>query len=336
MKTASILIVDSSEVTLRELKEILEHLGYLDLYATTSPSEAWTRLRVQDFRCVIASWNMTEMSGLALLKIVRNDEKLFDLPFYLTDSAFTRRKIIDAGRAGVSGLIVKPYDRKVFKRKIHDMVDPGDHGIPPSTRGTYEKGMDLLESENYEEALRVFEQLLDQGESAELYYNIGYIKTVKQQYGEAIEAFRKATLLDSLFAKAYEAMGRAFKAMGKSEEAQNCLNRAAEIYLNREKEEEAEGVLNEILQENPDTINVYNTLGVLYRKKGDYPGALRQYERALKIHPDEPYIHYNIGRIHVDMKDLNRARSSFQKALELDPEFREAREVLEAMELGML
>jgi tetratricopeptide (TPR) repeat protein len=103
-----------------------------------------------------------------------------------------------------------------------------------------------------------------------------------------------------------------------------------------EKEEAAESILNEILEENPDTINVYNTLGVLYRKRGDYQAALKQYEKALKIHPNQPRLYYNVGRLHVDLKDLKQARINFEKALALNPDFEEAREALDAIELGMV
>ena len=103
-----------------------------------------------------------------------------------------------------------------------------------------------------------------------------------------------------------------------------------------QKEEQAEGVLNEILEQNPDTINVYNTLGVLYRKRGDYQAALEQYQKALKIHPDQPKVYYNVGRLHVDLKDLEKAKLSFEQALALDPEFKEAREAMDAIEQGKL
>jgi len=209
-------------------------------------------------------------------------------------------------------------------------------GAPSEAEITLDEGLKLLESEDHEGALKVFEKLLNEGESAEVYYNIGYVKTVQGQYPEAIDAFRKATQLDRLFAKAFEAMGRAYKELGQPEEAEQCLNKAAEIYLSSEREDQAEEILKEILEVNPDTINVYNTMGVLYRKKGDYPTALKNYEKALKIHPEEPNIHYNIGRIHIEMKNLNKAKSCFNKAIALDPGFKEAREILNAIDLGAM
>lgn len=336
MKPDSFLIVDDNSVALREIEDILKYLGYKNLQRSGSASEAWAMLQVKEFDCIISAWEMPEMTGLALLRVVRNDERFVDLPFFLADSAFTKAKVVKAGQAGITGLIVKPYDSEIIKEKIQGIPEAMGAGAPSEAEITLDEGLKLLESEDHEGALKAFEKLLNEGESAEVYYNIGYVKTAQGQYPEAIDAFRKATQLDRLFAKAFEAMGRAYKELGQPEEAEQCLNKAAEIYLSSEREDQAEEILNEILEVNPDTINVYNTMGVLYRKKGDYPTALKNYEKALKIHPEEPNIHYNIGRIHIEMKNLNKAKSCFNKALTLDPGFKEAREILNAIELGAM
>ena len=336
MKVDSFLIVDDNSVTLGEIAGILKQLGYKEVHETKTGSEAWATLRIKEFSCVISAWEMPEMSGLALLKVVRNDERYATLPFFLSDSAFTKGKVINAGRAGVTGLIVKPYDLDTINEKIKSIPQAMGTAAPTEEEISLNQGMKLLEANDHEGALRLFQTMLSEGESAEVYYNIGYIKTAQGEYPEAIEAFRKATQLDRLFAKAYEAMGRAYKALGQPEKAEESLSRAAEIYLSSEKEEDAEEVLNEILEVNPETINVYNNLGVVYRRKGDYETALKHYEKALRIHPEEPNIYYNIGRIYVDMKNSGKAKSHFEKAVALDPNFDEARKVLNAIQLGTL
>ena len=335
MKALSFLLVDDNSVALRELVDILRYMGHKDLHEAGTASEAWAMLRVKKFDCIISAWDMPEMSGLALLKIVRNDDRFDQLPFFLADSAFTNVRVIEAGRAGVTGLIVRPYDIETINDKVKGIHEAMEVGVPTEAEISLDEGMKLLEGEDYEGALKIFEKLLSQGESAEIYYNIGYIKAAQEQYQEAIAAFTKATQLDRLFAKAYEAMGHAYKALGEPKKAEECLHRAAEIYMSSEKDENAEEILNEILELRPETVNVYNSLGVLYRKKGEYQTALKHYEKALKIHPNEPNIYYNIGRIHVDLKDPERAEFHFRRALELNPGFKDAREALSAIELGL-
>ncbi|MGW8321156.1 MAG: tetratricopeptide repeat protein [Thermodesulfobacteriota bacterium] len=45
-------------------------------------------------------------------------------------------------------------------------------------------------------------------------------------------------------------------------------------------------------------------------------------------------MYYSVGRLHVDLEDLQKAKLSFEKALALDPHFKEAREAMDAIDLG--
>ena len=336
MNDLSFLIVNDNSIALKELSEILQYIGYSNIHKAKSANDAWAMLRVKSFGCIISSLEMPDMSGMALLKIIRSDDGLFDIPFFLTSSNFTKLKIIEAGQAGVTGLIVMPFDIDNIQKKMLVLSEVQEDVISSEMATSLDDGLKLIESEDYEKALDVFNTLLQQGETAEYYYNIGYIKTTQEKYGEAITAFRKATQLDRFFAKAYEAMGRVYGKLGRSKEAETYLQKAADIYMDNEKMQYAEEILNEILEISPDTVNVYNSLGVLHRKKGDLDTALKNYKKAIKVHPDEPYIHYNIGRLYLEKKELADAKDHFKKAININPEFAEAKDVLKAIELGTI
>lgn len=336
MKSDTFLLVDDNTFALKELTDLMKYLGFKNLEDAESANNAWALMRVKPFKCVIASWDMEDMSGIALLKIIRSDDKLKDIPFFLTDSAFTKAKVVKAGLSGVTGLLVTPYDKDNLKMKMDTVGLEQEAPVFKAEEKKLEKGMDLIESGNYEEALDVLDDMVNKGETAEYYYNIGYIKTSEGKYNEAIEAFRKATQLDHLFAKAFEGMGRAYHALGKSEEAEKYLQKAADIYMDKENVEDAESILNDILEISSESANVFNSLGVLYRKKGDFKKALKNYEKALRVHPEETYILYNVGRLYLDMKDPGKATEFFEKAIIIDPDFTEAKQVLDAIELGTI
>jgi tetratricopeptide (TPR) repeat protein len=229
---------------------------------------------------------------------------------------------------------VQPFNACNIKMKMKSLQHSTEDTALAETEKSMDDAMRLIENKSYATALGMLDNLIANEESAEYYYNIGYIKTAKGQYSEAIQAFRKATAIDRLFAKAYEGMARAYKELGKIDEAEKYMIQAADIHMSKENVNEAEEVLNEIKQINPNTINIFNSLGVLYRKKGDYKMALLNYKKALKIHPDRVRIHYNIGRLYIEMKDPETAKSYFQQALKIDPKFTDAKEVLDAIELG--
>ena len=334
MDKLKILLVDDNPDELDNLTDILKEDGRSDLVQANNANHAWSQIQLKEFDCIIAAWEMQEMNGLALLRIVRSMDKYYKIPFFLTHSAYTEGMVIMAGQDGVTGLIVQPFNAGNIKMKMQALQQVTEDPALAETEKSMDDAMRLIENKSYATALGILDNLIANEETAEYYYNIGYIKTAKGLYSEAIQAFRKATAIDRLFAKAYEGMARAYKELGKINEAEKYMIQAADIHMSKENVSEAEEVLNEIKQINPNTVNIYNSLGVLYRKKGDYKMALRNYKKALKIHPERVRIHYNIGRLYIEMKDPETAKSYFQQALKIDPKFTDAKEVLDAIELG--
>jgi tetratricopeptide (TPR) repeat protein len=336
MPHSTILTITEETLEQDRLLTALKKIGYTHIITADSANTGWAVLKTSDVGCVIAAYDMSDISGLALLKILRKEERLGNMPFFLADSAFTKIKVIKAGQAGVSGLFVIPYDPKALKMRLAvalgKLKDPVIHQVELSVK----KGLELIEKKEYKKALGLFQTLVNQNANPEYYYNIGYIKTAQNKYYEAIEAFSKATRLDRLFVKAYKAMAMVYRAMGAVEKVEACTRIAAEIYMDTDKLGKAEDMLNELLASGTNSLNVFNTLGVLYRKKGDIKEAMKQYKKALKVHPDEPYIYYNIGRLYLDAKDTTKAKTYFQVALDKDHGFTEAKQVIKAIDLGMI
>ncbi|MDD9303867.1 MAG: tetratricopeptide repeat protein [Desulfobacter sp.] len=333
MTHPSILIVSENIDEQEHLETALAGLGYDTPMKAHGGGNAWALLKSAQIDCVIAAYEMEEMSGLALLKILRREEKLGEVPFFLTHDAFTKIKVI---KAGVSGLFVIPYEPAGMKAKLDMAMTRTKDPVIHQAELRIDKGLELIEQKEFTKALAVFETLVNQKENPEYYFNIGYIKTAQSKHSEAIDAFSKATQLDRLFVKAYEAMARAYKAMGELEKSEQYMQTAAEIYMDTDKLGAAEELLNELLDAGANSLNVFNTLGVLHRKKGNTKQALAQYKKALKVHPDEPYIYYNIGRIYLDIKDTGKAKAYFQTALDKDHDFDEAKQVIKAIDLGLI
>jgi len=336
MNNKQILLVDDDKNRLNQLEKTIRSLGFKQVWLAYGADNAWVIMRKKKIDCIICAYDMKEMTGLALLKIIRREDSFCEAPFFLADNAFTKIKVIKAGQTGVTGLFVIPYDKKVMGKRMVAAFESHGDPVVRKTKEIFNQGLQLIEEKKYDKALETFATLIRQKENPEYYFNIGYIKTSQGLHGEAIEAFSKATRLDRLFAKAYEEMGRVYKMMGDLSKAEEYMQLAAEIYMDTDKIGAAEDVLNEILESGTDSLNVFNTLGVLYRKKGDTQAALNQYKKALKVHPDEPFIYYNIGRLYLDLKDTDQAKKYFLQALEKDQDFKEAKQVLKAIDLGIV
>ncbi len=117
-KSMPILIVDDYKTMLRIIRNLLKQLGFDNVDEATDGSGALSKLRDKEFNLVISDWNMEPMSGLQLLKEVRADVKLKDLPFIMITAESKSENVIAAKEAGVSNYIVKPFNAATLKGKL--------------------------------------------------------------------------------------------------------------------------------------------------------------------------------------------------------------------------
>lgn len=113
-----ILIVDNLSTMRMIVKDILKQLGYKNVVLAGDGSVALNLLKKEKIDFIISEWDMPKMSGLDLLKVVRNDEELKSIPFLMVTAEAKKENIISAAKAGVSDCIVKPFTAVILKEKI--------------------------------------------------------------------------------------------------------------------------------------------------------------------------------------------------------------------------
>ena len=117
-----ILIVDDYKTMLRIIRNLMKQLGFNNVDEATDGSAALQKLREKRYGLIISDWNMDPMSGLQLLKEVRLDAKLKDVPFIMVTAESKSENIIAAKDAGVSNYIVKPFTAAILKSKIDTVL----------------------------------------------------------------------------------------------------------------------------------------------------------------------------------------------------------------------
>lgn len=328
----NILIVGPNSFYRKNVDNMLHKIGFKSIDQTGDGPTAWDSMKKAKPGIVIAQWEMPEMNGMALLRLIRSDIDHCDTPVMLWTEGITRSDVVKAGEAGVNAILVDPISVESLENKIQLILE---FDMTPSTKKAksfLEKGDALLNEGKLDLALKEFEKVLDILESAEVYYNIGYIKTAQGEYDEALAAFRKATQINQMYAKAYQAMAGVYIRMGNKELAEKYLNMAGEIFLDREMHDKAESIFNEILTINPNTINVYNSLGIIYRRQNRLEDAVKLYQKAIKISPDDENIHFNMGRAYLDMGNPQIAKRCFINALKINPNFDTAQGMIKTIE----
>src|SRR5206468_2126751 len=74
----------------------------------------------------------------------------------------------------------------------------------------------------------------------------------------------------------------------------------------------------------PNLARAHYNLGSALRAKGDLPGALAAYRKAIALKPDYLEAHYNLGNALLDRGDLPGAVAAYQKAIALKPDAAES------------
>ena len=334
-KQSTFLIADGNPDSLDAQSALLQSLGYYNYLQAEEGAEAWAMFRNFDVDMVICSNEMPDINALDLLKLIRSNEEYDATPFIMVAENVTTKLVFRAGRAGVSDIIVWPFSEETFKKKIKDIIELEQEPNFIEAEKEIKRGTELMKAGRDDEALKVFEGILSVHETAEVYFNMGYIKSARGQFEDALKCFHRATRINNDFARAYKKMGEVYSKMGKTEEAEKYYNRAAEIYMERKDDDEAENMYEAVVKLKPDTINVYNSLGILYRRQSRYDEALEQYRKALKVHPNDENIHFNMARLFLDLHRIDEATQSLTRALKINPGFTEARELLRMAEMGV-
>lgn len=118
-----VLVVDDFSTMRRILKNILKQIGYSDIEEAEDGNCALARLRQGGYGLVVSDWNMPNMTGLDLLKAIRADNVLSNMPVLMVTAEAKKENVIDAIKAGVNNYVVKPFTADVLKEKIEKIFD---------------------------------------------------------------------------------------------------------------------------------------------------------------------------------------------------------------------
>ena len=121
-KNMNVLIVDDYKTMLRIIRNLLKQLEFDKVEEATDGAEALAKLRAGNFGLVISDWNMEPMTGLDLLKEVRADARLKNLPFIMITAESKTENVVAAKAAGVSNYIVKPFNAETLREKIEKVL----------------------------------------------------------------------------------------------------------------------------------------------------------------------------------------------------------------------
>jgi two-component system chemotaxis response regulator CheY len=114
----SVLVVDDYGTMVRIIRNLLRQLGFVDVDDASDGATALAKMQGKRYGLVISDWNMEPMTGYDLLKQVRADPSIGEVPFIMVTAESRTENVIAAKKAGVNNYIVKPFNAQTLKAKI--------------------------------------------------------------------------------------------------------------------------------------------------------------------------------------------------------------------------
>ncbi len=118
-----ILVVDDFSTMRRIIKNLLRDLGYNNTSEADDGMTALPMLKAGKFDFLVTDWNMPGMTGIELLKEVRQTPEIADIPVLMVTAEQKREQIVEAAQAGVNGYVVKPFTATTLKEKIDKIFE---------------------------------------------------------------------------------------------------------------------------------------------------------------------------------------------------------------------
>lgn len=196
----------------------------------------------------------------------------------------------------------KNPDVEIKMKKIEGLI------VTDEIKNALEKGNSLFDEKKYEEAIKVFEGILQQEPEAYIInLNIGHCYFQMEKYDKALEYYQKV--------------------LDRQPENKNAMLGLGNAYLNMGKKEEALAWYSKIKFEDIDDPIVLYNMGNSFYESSMYEESLKYYERAVKLQDDFLDARYRLGLAYITLGKNEEALREFETYLKYDAESERAAQV---------
>jgi CheY-like chemotaxis protein len=131
-KPKHILIVDDDDGIRVMLENKLFKLGYKCSTAANGLHALQKIRTLEQYDLIVCDLKMPGMSGLDLVKSLREDSLFKELPVLLITGYPEKQQILDAVRTGISRVLLKPFKHHQIAGAIKEILNPEDMSGAPA------------------------------------------------------------------------------------------------------------------------------------------------------------------------------------------------------------
>lgn len=139
----NILIVDDSSPMRAVIKKVIRASGFDigEFHEAGSGKEALKVLDEQWLDVVLSDYNMPDMNGLEMLKAMKQNEMMKDIPVIMVTTEGSRARIDDFMKTGATAYIKKPFTPEQIRSQLQQLLGVPAHGQTENGQG--DEGLDF-------------------------------------------------------------------------------------------------------------------------------------------------------------------------------------------------
>jgi two-component system chemotaxis response regulator CheY len=112
------LIIEDSRAMRSILEGILGDVGFEVTLAADAEAALVVLEKDGDFELALVDWNLPAMTGLDLVKVIRERPGLGDIKLMMVTTETQLGRVVEALDAGADEYIMKPFDREALLEKL--------------------------------------------------------------------------------------------------------------------------------------------------------------------------------------------------------------------------
>ncbi|MBT3185698.1 MAG: response regulator [Nitrospina sp.] len=113
-----ILVVEDSQFQRAICVAQLKQAGFQNIEVAGDGNDAYSKLEEGEIDLILCDWEMPELNGIQLLRKVKKNSTLQNIPFVMVTSTKDEKRQQEAIDEGALDYIVKPASPDLFKEKL--------------------------------------------------------------------------------------------------------------------------------------------------------------------------------------------------------------------------
>lgn len=330
-KRMNVLITDDKPNMRRTIKNMLRQLGFEQFVEADDGDTAIEKLQSEKVDLILCDWNMPRVPGIGVLKAVREDPRLRQLPFVMVTAEMDEGTVAEAGESEIDAYVLKPFTPALLQEKINEAIEKHKNISPLEMH--FNQGLMHLNLGEFDDAVEQFDKaLVINPKSPRALWAKATALEHLDKIDEAIKFHQAAIKLAPQFVRAHESLAEIYRQRGETKKSAAHLETAVIISpKNLERQvalgqslaesgqtEKATAVFHKVLKSSKDDHELATKVGESLLSAGMAGEAQKAFQQGLDANPSNIHLYNRLGIAFRKQGKFKEAIDNYRRALSID------------------